>query len=90
MVLELKGDKKEYDKALGYLKKEKVRIQNLSKDVTRDEEKCTHCGLCVAICPVSAFEVEAASREVAFHDDKCIACEMCVKVCPYKAMEVKF
>ena len=90
MVLELKGEKDEYNRAVKYLEKEKVRTQILSKDVTRDEDKCVDCGLCVAICPVEAFEVDPDSREIEFHDDKCIACEMCVKVCPYKAMEVNF
>jgi len=90
MVLELKGEKDEYTRAVKYLENEKVRIQTLSKDVTRDDDKCVDCGLCVAVCSVEAFEVDPDSREIKFHDDKCIACEMCVKVCPYKAMEVKF
>ena len=90
MVLELIGDRKDYDQAIDYLKKEKVGVQNLDKDVNRDEAKCVHCGLCVGICPVGALETDKQSMEVLFHDDKCIACEMCVKVCPYKAMVVKF
>lgn len=89
MVLELRGQKSDYDKALNYLKKEKVKVQALDKDVTRDEDKCVDCGLCVAVCPVKAFEVQEPSREIAFNSEKCIACEMCVKVCPYQAMEVK-
>ena len=90
MVLELSGDKKDFDNALAFLKKEKVSVQGLEKDVKRDEEKCVHCGLCVGVCPVKALEADNNTMEVLFHDDKCIACEMCVKVCPYTAMEVKF
>lgn len=90
MILELKGEKKEYDKALQYLKREAVTIQTLSKDVTCDKEKCVHCGLCIGVCPVGAFEVEATSREIIFNQDKCIACGLCVKVCPYRAMTIKF
>ena len=89
MVLELIGEKRDYEKALQYLKSSNVKFQTLSKDVARDEKKCVHCGLCVGICPVSAFEVDPASREIVFLKEKCIACEMCVKVCPYKAMQVK-
>jgi len=89
MVLELKGEKLEYDKALNYLKKEKVKIQTLSKDVTRDDEKCVHCGLCVGVCPTGALATEPESMEVIFNNEKCIACGMCVKVCPYAAMEIK-
>jgi len=89
MVLELKGDKEEYERAIRYLKKEKVKIQTLSKDVVRDEEKCVHCGLCVSVCPSSAFETDIQTREVIFCEDKCIACGMCVEVCPYKAMKMR-
>ena len=89
LVLELKGDKSNYDKAMKYLKEEKVTIKSLSKDVTRDEDICVHCGLCVGICPVSAFDVELDSRKIVFNQDKCIACGMCVNVCPYGAMAIE-
>ncbi len=88
MVLELKGDKKEYNKAIEYLKKEKVKIQTLSKDVTRNDKKCVYCGLCVGVCPSGALFTDLESMEVIFNNEKCIACGMCVKVCPYKAMEI--
>ena len=89
MVLELTGEKKEFDQAIEYLRKEKVKVQNLNRGVNRDKDKCVHCGLCVGVCPVAALETNPSTMEVLFHDDKCIACEMCVTVCPYKAMEVK-
>ncbi|MFH1772032.1 MAG: NIL domain-containing protein [Candidatus Omnitrophota bacterium] len=90
MVLELTGEKKKYDEALKYLRGEKVKVQDLEKDVKRDDKKCVHCGLCVGVCPVAALELDASSWELKFSEDKCIACEMCVKVCPYKAMSVRF
>ena len=90
MVLELKGDEEEYKKALKYLKDSAVKVQTLSQDVIRDEEKCVHCGLCVGVCPAEAFEVDQKSREIIFHQEKCIACGACVGACPYKAMTIKF
>jgi len=89
LVLELKGKPKSYEAAISYLKKEGVKTQVLSQDVIRDENKCTHCGLCISICPVSAFEVDPKTGKVLFLKEKCIACGACVKVCPYKAMEIK-
>jgi ferredoxin len=89
LVLELKGEESDYQQAIKYLQREGVKVQTLAQDVTRDEEKCIHCGLCIPLCPVSAFEMEENSFEVVFNKDKCIACEICVKVCPYKAMGVK-
>jgi ferredoxin len=90
MVLELIGEQENYDKGIKYLTKTGVRIQSLSQNVTRNEERCTHCGACITICPTDAFELEPTTRRVTFDDDKCIACELCIKACPPRAMELHF
>lgn len=90
LVLELKGDQKEYDKGVNFLLKAGVKIQSLSRDVTRNEERCTSCGVCLTVCPTDAFELELPGRRVLFHNDKCIACGICIKACPPRAMEVHF
>lgn len=90
MVLELSGRKENYDKGIEYIQSCGVRVQPLSQDVKRNEQKCTHCGVCVPICPTAALAVDAVSRKINFHSNKCIACELCVKICPAQAMEVHF
>ena len=90
LVLELKGDQKKYDNGVRYLMKTGVRIQSLSQDVTRNEERCTHCGACVTICPTDAFEVDPRTKVVNFLNEKCIACGICIKGCPPRAMELHF
>ena len=90
MVLTLTGEQTEYDKGIRFLIKTGVRIESLSQDITRNEEKCTHCGACITICPSGAFVLEQASRRVMFDNDKCIACGLCLKTCPLRAMEVHF
>jgi len=90
MVIEIKGEQKDYDKGIDYLTKSGVKIQSLSQDVTRNEERCTHCGACITICPTDAFEVEPVTRFVKFDDEKCVACGICIKTCPPRAMELHF
>lgn len=90
LVLELKGKKEKYAEGIKYLTELGVKIQPLSKDVTRNEARCTHCGACVTICPTGALYLDAKTRKVIFDTDKCIACELCVKACPPRAMVVKF
>jgi ferredoxin len=90
MVMELSGKAENYDKGIEFLKSCGVKIQSLSHDVTRNEDKCTHCGICVPACPTAALEVDSKTRKVAFHNKKCIACEFCIKICPTRAMEVHF
>ncbi|MEW6557025.1 MAG: 4Fe-4S dicluster domain-containing protein [Elusimicrobiota bacterium] len=93
LVMELKGTADNYKNGIKYLESLGILIQPLSKDVTRDEEKCTHCGACVTICPTFAFIVDKKStpaRKIVFDDKKCIACELCIPACPLQAMELHF
>ncbi|GAH80003.1 unnamed protein product [marine sediment metagenome] len=90
MVLELSGEQQDYDKGIRYLTANGVRIQSLSQDVIRNEERCTHCGACVTICPTLAFEVDPITRQISFYNEKCVACGLCIKACPPRAMEVHF
>ena len=90
MVLELSGEKTEFNRGIEYLVSCGVKIQPLSQDVIRNEAKCTDCGVCVPICPTGALAVDPITRKVHFYDNKCIACELCVKVCPTRAMEGRF
>ena len=63
-------------------------MQPLEKDVVRNEQRCTHCGACVTMCPTGALYKDIHTREVHFDPDRCIACDLCVPVCPPRAMEV--
>jgi ferredoxin len=90
LVLELTGEDENYQNGIKYLTNLGVRIQPLSQDVIRNVDKCTHCGVCVSICPTGALVIDPQTRKVLFYDNKCIACELCVPVCPVRAMEVHF
>jgi ferredoxin len=90
LILELSGERNDYDKGIKYLSDAGVRVQALSQDVTRNDERCTHCGACITICPTGAFELDPTTRRVNFINEKCLACELCIKACPPRAMELHF
>jgi len=90
MILEINGEQEDYDKGIRYLTRSGLKIQALSQDVIRNEERCTHCGACITICPTDAFELDPVTRRVNFHNDKCVACGQCIKACPPRAMELHF
>jgi L-aspartate semialdehyde sulfurtransferase ferredoxin len=90
MVLELSGAQSDYDRGVKYLADAGVKIQSLSHDVTRNEERCTNCGACVTVCPTGAFLLDTQTRQVSFSNEKCYACGLCIKACPPRAMELHF
>jgi len=89
LVLELSGKKKDYDEAIRFLAGAGVEVQALIKDVSRMEDRCTHCGVCITMCPVGALIVNPQTKKIDFLDSKCIACGLCIKPCPVRAMEVR-
>jgi dissimilatory sulfite reductase (desulfoviridin) alpha/beta subunit len=59
-----------------------------------DEDRCTYCGLCLAVCPTGAIEQEASdskdrsevgSRHLRLKSGACAYCGKCVKSCPSDA-----
>ncbi len=90
MIMELTGEQKDYDRGIKYLQGAGLEIQSLSQDVLRNEDRCTHCGACITMCPTRAFTLEEKTRRVLFDNSRCIVCELCVRACPPRAMELKF
>ena len=88
MVMELSGTKKRFKDGVRFLKDQGVRVQNASQEVSRNDDKCTHCGVCTAVCPTGALEIRRPEMSVAFEQEKCSVCELCVTACPVRAMDV--
>jgi ferredoxin len=88
MVLDVTGAKTE--EGLKFLRQQGVGVQPLTEEVVRNEERCTHCGACTAICPTGALYIERPSMLVRFDSEACVVCQLCVRACPMKAMEVRF
>lgn len=88
MVMELAG--RRYKEGLDYLREQGVQVHTLTEHIIRNEEKCTSCGACTAVCPSGALYLERPSMQVHFDSDRCIVCHLCIKICPVKAMEARF
>ncbi len=87
MVLELSGPKADFKRGLEYLVEVGVGVESIEREIARDEDKCTHCGACTAVCPTGSLFINRKNMEVSFDSAKCSACELCIKACPPRAME---
>ncbi len=90
MVMEIEGDEANFTKGIEYLKGWNIGIEPIEQDISRNEEKCVHCGMCTSVCATQALDIDRETMRVRFDYERCVACELCVKVCPVKAMEVYF
>jgi ferredoxin len=69
------------------LKKKKVDVTRLDVPITKDDDKCVHCGACVSVCPVDAISYEYDWR-VKLDEKLCVQCGTCVKTCPVIAIKL--
>jgi ferredoxin len=90
VVIELTGQPENYEAGIRYLQDSGVRIEALSQNVQRNEERCAQCGACIGFCPTGAFVLDPVTRSVSFDNNLCIACELCLKACPSRAMKLHF
>lgn len=87
IILELRGNSEESIAAcLEYLAREGVTIEPIVDRISRDEERCIHCGACTSVCRVDALTIDRVTMKVLFNQEKCVACGMCKAACPVKAM----
>ncbi len=91
LVLDITGTQEQIQSGIDFVKTFNVTVNFTGKGVTRDEDKCSHCGYCVPYCPTGALNIaDAATRQVAYHEADCIECLACIRVCPYGACTSAF
>ena len=56
---------------------------------TAIQERCTGCGICVAICPQDVFRInESTKKAIIKYPEDCVSCTSCEEFCPRDCIEV--
>lgn len=53
-----------------------------------DKNKCTDCGTCIDVCPMSVFAKEG-DKVVVKNAKECIGCRACEVQCPEEAITIE-
>jgi ferredoxin len=89
ILIEITGSKKQLEEGIVYLQSEGISIQDASRDIILDKEKCVNCGVCPSLCITQALGMDESSFELVFDKNKCILCGFCENSCPVNAIRLR-
>lgn len=88
MIIEVTGDEKVINEGIRKIEECGYKVGRVENHISKDDERCWHCGACVSQCPTHAITEDKSSFEVKVIYDKCIACGSCVNACSVKALKL--
>lgn len=89
MTVEIEGSRENCLQAVEYLRGQSITVTDPAQRISRDEDSCMHCGMCLAVCPRGSLYLNREEHLVEFNIELCSACGMCTRVCPVKAMSLE-
>ncbi|HQH26045.1 MAG TPA: 4Fe-4S binding protein [Oligoflexia bacterium] len=91
LVLDVTGDDENIESGIEYIRSLNVEVNEQSKGLRWEEEKCVHCGNCVPHCPTDALSViDRQTMRISFNENLCIQCLSCIENCPFSAVKSVF
>ncbi len=61
-------------------------VNQRSSFASVDVSRCTRCGICIEVCPVSAISLQ--NNETVINRETCIGCGRCTQACPKDALRL--
>jgi uncharacterized Fe-S center protein len=74
--------------AMGMASRAGKQIQHSSIKPTINVDKCTMCGTCIEVCPVSA--ISELSSNAYINTDICVGCAECIAACKLQAVHINW
>ena len=87
-VIDLTGEEDALEKALAYLTSNGIDLKIFTTSIIHNDEKCVHCGACLAVCSSGALKMGAPDWKLVFGPDECVRCKLCVNACPLGAINI--
>ncbi|MFH1835582.1 MAG: 4Fe-4S binding protein [Methanobacteriota archaeon] len=87
LVVSVLADGRKEKDFIGFLRKNKIAVEELSGKIFKDDGLCTDCGLCVGVCPTEAITTVDCVIEI--NNDECVQCNACVEACPFLAIRIQ-
>lgn len=89
LTVEMWGDDAKCREALQYLWDQGIIVTPACNHVTRSDDLCMYCGMCLSMCPEKALTIDRITRLILFDEEKCTACGRCTRTCPVGAMHAE-
>ena len=91
LVLDVTGTPEDIERGMEYVRTFNVSINEGSRGLRWDPDRCTHCGNCIPHCPTEALHIpDRSTMRVEFKEELCVECLSCVKNCVYGACTSMF
>ena len=86
LILELRGPAESVQRGIAYLKSAGVVVTPIAENISRNEDRCVHCGACTAVCRTEALTLDRPTMKVVFLPERCAACGQCELACTMRVL----
>ena len=87
LIVSIPANGEKLEEALVLFRRAGVQVQEITKVLHIDHERCIACGACISPCPTHALSFNE-DWTIRFDEERCVACGTCVNACPVKAIRL--
>lgn len=91
IALNVGGTEEDIQDGIDFMKSLDVEVDEITKGLRWDKNRCTSCSNCVTHCPTGALSiVDRNTMTVGYNELLCVECLSCIKNCPFGVCSVMY
>ena len=91
IALNVSGTEEEIQDGIDFMKTLHVKVDEITKGLRWDKNRCTSCSNCTTHCPTGALSiVDRKTMTVGYDELLCVECLSCLNNCPFGACSVAY